>query len=667
MGMKKLLFIDPVTRIEGHLGIRAVVDVSTGAVDPASARTFVTMFSGFEVFLRGRPPEDAIHITSRICGVCGASHANASTIANDMAYGVSPTPLGIALRNMAFAMTDHIYDHPLILNMLEGPDYSEMLVSRMTPSVWEEAKKYDDLVFVDIHGYKTAADIMRDLNPITGKIWRLTVKYQRIAREAGVLIYGRHSHPATLIPGGIATDLTNAEYLFTAYLGRLVHLTAWVKFVAAVWHDLWRFYTYAVGLPDGRMYEFPRPAWGKVPKDSYLYNGLTYYNSILVTAGLFDEPEGSYAECGDYKSAEEFYACMDRAAKERLIPIAMVYKGKLVSQKYSDINVSEIEHPMHTFFKDWKGVQPILADKDPNGTPIHYGKYDVAYHPWNMMTIPAPQKINWNGKYTWVTHIRKVWPGVYEISPYEVGPYARMYALAYIGGKIPNIAGAGLEAGGGKIKIWLPRSATTVVMADLPPGTWKEVEMEFELPPFSTTITRVYARAINLAIDAVAAWYNLVKAMILYKKARQAGQPIETSRDWRGRGLGKKTLGCGFIEAPRGMVAHWLVQENEKLVNYQVHAPTTPNVSPRGDKICTEGYDASEPGKVGECVSPYEMSVIKTVVTEETSPDMWTGLDLARAVRSFDPCLACAAHIQIGRGHVVKRIKRILAPVGYSF
>jgi hydrogenase large subunit len=82
--------------------------------------------------------------------------------------------------------------------MLEGPDYSEVIVSKLTPSVWETAKQ-TPANYSSIHGYRTIADIMRDLNPIQGRIWQLTVKHQRIAREAGVLIYGRHSHPSTLI------------------------------------------------------------------------------------------------------------------------------------------------------------------------------------------------------------------------------------------------------------------------------------------------------------------------------------------------------------------------------------------------------------------------------------------------------------------------------------
>jgi hydrogenase large subunit len=118
MSMRKIV-IEPITRIEGHLG--AVVDVDEATRTPKDAHVFAAMFRGFEVFLRTKPPEDAIAITSRICGVCGASHSNASMHAVDMAYGAVPQPLGVLLRNMGFLMTDHLYDHSIILNILGGP------------------------------------------------------------------------------------------------------------------------------------------------------------------------------------------------------------------------------------------------------------------------------------------------------------------------------------------------------------------------------------------------------------------------------------------------------------------------------------------------------------------------------------------------------------------
>lgn len=74
------LFIDPITRIEGHLALKAEIDVNQRK--PKDTWVSATMFRGFEVFLRGRAPEDAIAISSRVCGVCGASHANASNYCN---------------------------------------------------------------------------------------------------------------------------------------------------------------------------------------------------------------------------------------------------------------------------------------------------------------------------------------------------------------------------------------------------------------------------------------------------------------------------------------------------------------------------------------------------------------------------------------------------------
>jgi hydrogenase large subunit len=62
--MSKIV-IDPVTRIEGHLKIEAVVE--GGVVK--ETRSSGLLFRGFEIFLRGRDPLDAQYITQRICGV----------------------------------------------------------------------------------------------------------------------------------------------------------------------------------------------------------------------------------------------------------------------------------------------------------------------------------------------------------------------------------------------------------------------------------------------------------------------------------------------------------------------------------------------------------------------------------------------------------------------
>ena len=630
----KEMLIDPITRIEGHLALRVIVDVDKRAPLKDSVRSFVTMFRGFEVFDLGRPPEDLPHLNSRICGVCGASHANASVIAVDMAYGVSPHRMGVALRNMAYAMTDHIYDHTIILNMLEGPDYSAPVVALMTPKVYDAAKK-TRAEHRDIHGFTTIADIMAALTPITGKIWQLAAKFQRYAREAGVLIYGRHSHPSTLIPGGISTDLSNAEYLLMGYAFRLTKLTAWAKFMYSAWLDLFNFY---------------------VDNFHYEENGVSYHPSpekstVLAAAsgGIFDDPE-FYESVGDYVEWEEFYKKMDENAKHRMLKPGVVYKGELIHTSYAKYQASIVEYVDRAFYKDWSGkVKDLpwytelenMGFKDPLGNPLAGGRNDmVPYHPWLKVTLPDPQQRDWNKKYTWVTHVRLVLEN--RIVPFEVGPYARLLVASKQPGK--DQLGLYSSDGNGRLKVTLPRACTD----ELPGSVCEEMSFELKVPEYSSTLYRLWTRAFNMLIDVVAAWNNLTKALE-YAKSGQ----IKTSRPWKQPG--RITFGVGFVEAPRGTVRHWVVQKAGRTLNIQIHAPTTGNVSPQDNRDNYMKY------------SPFEQAAINTRVTEETKPEDWTGLDFVRAIRSFDPCLACAAHIQFAKeGKVFKAVKKVITTAHYS-
>ncbi|MEP6648976.1 MAG: nickel-dependent hydrogenase large subunit, partial [Lapillicoccus sp.] len=52
---------------------------------------------------------------------------------------------------------------------------------------------------------------------------------------------------------------------------------------------------------------------------------------------------------------------------------------------------------------------------------------------------------------------------------------------------------------------------------------------------------------------------------------------------------------------------------------------------------------------------PYEDAVQHTPIFEENSPDNFKGIDIMRAVRSFDPCLPCGVHLYTGPGAVVRQ------------
>ncbi|HHW13371.1 MAG TPA: nickel-dependent hydrogenase large subunit, partial [Firmicutes bacterium] len=83
--------------------------------------------------------------------------------------------------------------------------------------------------------------------------------------------------------------------------------------------------------------------------------------------------------------------------------------------------------------------------------------------------------------------------------------------------------------------------------------------------------------------------------------------------------------GNGFADAPRGALSHHIVIEGGRIKNYHLVVPTTWNAGPR---------DAN--GVRG----PIEEALIGTPVKDATQP-----IEVARVVRSFDPCIACAVHV----------------------
>jgi hydrogenase large subunit len=83
--------------------------------------------------------------------------------------------------------------------------------------------------------------------------------------------------------------------------------------------------------------------------------------------------------------------------------------------------------------------------------------------------------------------------------------------------------------------------------------------------------------------------------------------------------------GVGFLEAPRGSLAHWIIIDEGKITNYQAVVPTTWNAGPR-DAAGNEG--------------PYEAALKGQSVVDPKRP-----LEILRTVHSFDPCLSCAVHV----------------------
>jgi hydrogenase large subunit len=93
-----------------------------------------------------------------------------------------------------------------------------------------------------------------------------------------------------------------------------------------------------------------------------------------------------------------------------------------------------------------------------------------------------------------------------------------------------------------------------------------------------------------------------------------------------------------MTEAMRGALAHWCVMRDGKIHRYQIITPTAWNCGPRDQQ-----------GRPG----PIENAIIGTPITESPSDGKLDGIDVVRAVRSFDPCLACCVGVYTPDGQVI--------------
>ncbi len=111
------------------------------------------------------------------------------------------------------------------------------------------------------------------------------------------------------------------------------------------------------------------------------------------------------------------------------------------------------------------------------------------------------------------------------------------------------------------------------------------------------------------------------------------------TKSWNDFKVPEEAVSVGFHEAARGVLSHHMVIRDGKIANYQPYPPTPWNANPR-DLYGTPG--------------PYEDAVQNTPIFEENGPENFKGIDIMRAVRSFDPCLPCGVHMYTGGGRVRK-------------
>jgi len=215
------IIIDPVTRIEGHLKVEAVVD--DGRIK--EAYTTGTLFRGVEMILGGRHPLDAPRITQRICGVCPTAHATASSLCLDDAFGIATDipANGRILRNLLLG-ANFIQSHVLHFYHLALLDYLDL--TAVADYEGEDAELRSLRQFIErgelgpfLPRMEGDYRLSKEENRALAAHYVQALGVRRLAHEMSSIFGGKMPHSMGIVPGGVTAGPTVSK--MTAFLWKL--------------------------------------------------------------------------------------------------------------------------------------------------------------------------------------------------------------------------------------------------------------------------------------------------------------------------------------------------------------------------------------------------------------------------------------------------------------
>jgi hydrogenase large subunit len=339
----------------------------------------------------------------------------------------------------------------------------------------------------------------------------------------------------------------------------------------------------------------------------FFYEALPGYEKVGQRRVLL----GCWGSLNDPEYCNFQYRDMTDWGRRMFVTPGVVVDGKLVTNDLVDINLGIRILLGSSYYEDW-GDQEMFVNRDPLGNPVD------RRHPWNQHTIPKPQKRDFDDKYSWVMSPRWFDGKDHLALDTGGGPIARLWSTALSG--LVDIGY--VKATGNSVVINLPKTMTK-----------PEARFEWKIPQWSNAIERDRARTYFQAYAAACALHFVEKAL----GEVRAGN----TKTWEPFKVPEEAISCGFTEAVRGVLSHHMVIRGGKIANYHPYPPTPWNGSVR-DVYGTPG--------------PYEDAVQNTPIFEENKPENFKGIDIMRAVRSFDPCLPCGVHMFLGKGKVLKKL-----------
>jgi len=160
-------------------------------------------------------------------------------------------------------------------------------------------------------------------------------------------------------------------------------------------------------------------------------------------------------------------------------------------------------------------------------------------------------------------------------------------------------------------------------------------QLDLPLDAMFSTLGRTAARTLETKIiaDQMSGWLDKLLGNI-----KSGDLDVHSEEYWDPSTWPAECRGVGFMEAPRGGLAHWVVIRDGKIDNYQAVVPSTWNAGPRDPSGQPGAYEAA-------LMDNHHLAI-------EDQP-----LEIQRTIHSFDPCIACAVHVTDPDGEELVRVK----------
>jgi hydrogenase large subunit len=576
--MSERVVVDPITRIEGHLRIEAETDANGNIVGASSAGTMVR---GIETILKGRDPRDAWAYAQRICGVCTLVHGIASvrSVENALKYKIPPNAQ--LIRNLMIA-AQYVHDHVMHFYHLHALDWVDVVSAlnadpKATSALAQSLSKWP----------KSSPGYFSDVQK--------KIKQFVESGQLGIFANGYWGHPAYKLPAE-ANLMAVAHYL---------EALSWQR-------DVVQIHTIFGGKnphPNFLVGGAPSPISGvKGNMGATALNILGLHEIRSVITNMMDFVDNVYvpdtiAIAGFYKDwfkrgsgVRNFMTFGDMPEKGMDDPTSYFIPGGAIL----DRNLSKI-HPVD--LNDPEQIKEFIAHSYYDYSS---GK-DTGLHPYDGETSlnysgpkPPYDFLDIENSYSWLKSPR--WKG----QPMEVGPLARVLML-YVSGHEPTqeLAGAVLK------------------------------QLDVPLQAMFSTLGRTAARTLETKLigDQMHVWLDNLIGNI-----KSGDLSVHNEEFWEPSSWPSECRGVGFMEAPRGALAHWIVIKDQKIENYQAVVPSTWNAGPR---------DAA--GQDG----PYEAAL----TDNHQLFDPKQPIEILRTIHSYDPCIACAVHVTDPDGEELIKVK----------